>query len=84
MLIDSRMLNFSFAKILKGIFVSENLVWGGKHYVYVFRKTLPIEPLSIVPTYRFPTYDAAQKLVSSFKSSNSLLRNAATVIVSPS
>jgi len=63
--------------ITTGTFNSENLVWGGKHYVYVFRKTLPIEPLSIVPTYRFPTYDAAQKLVSSFKSSNSLLRNAA-------
>lgn len=63
--------------ITTGTFNSENLVWGGKHYVYVFRKTLPIEPLFISPTFRFPTYDAAEKLVNTFKGNNSLLKNVA-------
>lgn len=63
--------------ITTGTFLSENLVWGGKHYVYVFRKTLPVEPLHISPIFRFPTYDAASKLVASFRSNNSTLRNAA-------
>lgn len=60
-----------------GTFNAENLVWGGKHYVYVFRKTLPIEPLFISPNFRFPTYDAGQKLMSAFTSNSTLLKNVA-------
>ena len=64
--------------VTTGTFNAENLVWGGKHYVYVFRKSLiGVEPLTILPQYRFPSYDAAQKLMTSFRSNNSLLKNAA-------
>lgn len=46
-------------------FISD--VWGGKHYIYIFRKTLPIEDTRSQGRYRFldafmPEYDHGAKL----------------------
>lgn len=55
---------------------SSNLIWGGKHYVYVFRKTLRNEPLAFL--YKYPAYDYGEKLYNSFKSSaSSIVKNTA-------
>ena len=61
-----------------GIQFAENLVWGGKHYVYVFRKTRPEELLyNVSPNYRYPSYDAGQKIVNVLKGNSSFDKNLA-------
>jgi len=37
-------------------------VWGGKHYVYVFRKTLPEEERVVPPNFRTGVYDGGEGL----------------------
>ena len=41
--------------------LGSNLVWGGKHVTYVFRKTLPIEGINF-PIFQMNTYDGGKKL----------------------
>lgn len=57
-----------------GVAGAENLVWGGKHYIYVFRKSLPQELLYNIqpPKYRYPAYDACEKFVTTLKTGGSL------------
>jgi len=60
-----------------------NFIWGGKHFIYIFRKTLESEKDEFtftdrrVGTFEFfmPEYDAGQSLINHLKFKNSLITN---------
>jgi len=61
-----------------GVAFAENLVWGGKHYIYVFRKSRPEELLyDIIPSSRYPSYDAGASFVKTMKSNSAFNKGVA-------
>lgn len=51
-----------------------NNIWGGKHYLYIFRRTQEDEFAAIPPIYRQKDYDAGRVLIDILKSNSSGVR----------
>jgi hypothetical protein len=61
-----------------GIANAQNLVWGGKHYIYVFRKSRPEELLyDVLPSSRYPAYDAGKRFVETLKGNSAFNKDVA-------